>query len=51
MLPVVRRTTTPLIRKARRTVRSGATRPPAFCRSQYFSARLSASGPPGSAGS
>jgi hypothetical protein len=34
MLPVVRRTTTPLMRNARTTVSSGATSPPAFWRSQ-----------------
>jgi hypothetical protein len=33
-LPVVRSTTTPPIRNARRTVSSGATRPPAFWSSQ-----------------
>jgi hypothetical protein len=32
MLPVVRRTTTPLTRKARRSVRSGAISPSAFWR-------------------
>jgi hypothetical protein len=32
MLPVVSRTTTPLTRKASRSVSSGATSPSAFCR-------------------
>jgi hypothetical protein len=47
---VVRKTTTPLMTNARKTVRSEAMKPPAFCRNAYLAASPCISGP-GSSGS